>query len=288
MMDNHEELQWHTLTTQDAISVALENERRRLADRIDSGITGQINLILAQLNAYQQTAIGTEQMAFAVLATMLRDLLQQARDLEASLNPSVLMTLGLEPALESFVQQKQRTSGMAMTFTPAYLRERLPHHLELVLYRIVQEQVDDAIIRARASTMTIILEKDADGLTCTITHNGKRSDDQAQNRLMLSLKARLALFGGSVDHASGAYQGIQLVLTIPLQTPVELTDREMDVIRLLVDGQTTKEIALALDIRPRTVKFHLDNIYSKLGVNTRTEAAIYALRHGWVRMTDAP
>ena len=59
--------------------------------------------------------------------------------------------------------------------------------------------------------------------------------------------------------------------------------RQMDVIQLLGEGLTNKEMALTLDIRPRTVKFHLDNIYSKLGVNTRTEAAIYALRHGWTR-----
>jgi len=52
------------------------------------------------------------------------------------------------------------------------------------------------------------------------------------------------------------------------------------VIRLLSQGLTNKEIAYQLDIKPRTIKFHLDNIYSKLNVSTRTEAAIYALQHG--------
>ena len=41
--------------------------------------------------------------------------------------------------------------------------------------------------------------------------------------------------------------------------------------------------ARLLFISPRTVNFHLDNIYSKLGVSSRTEAAIYALRQGWTR-----
>ena len=63
----------------------------------------------------------------------------------------------------------------------------------------------------------------------------------------------------------------------------ELTSREMQVIQLLAEGLSNKEIAGLLSISPRTVNFHLDNIYSKLGVSSRTEAAIYALRHGWVR-----
>jgi DNA-binding NarL/FixJ family response regulator len=57
----------------------------------------------------------------------------------------------------------------------------------------------------------------------------------------------------------------------------------MDVIQLLAEGLSNKEIARLLFISPRTVNFHLDNIYSKLGVSSRTEAAIYALRHGWAR-----
>jgi DNA-binding NarL/FixJ family response regulator len=57
----------------------------------------------------------------------------------------------------------------------------------------------------------------------------------------------------------------------------------MEVIQLLAEGLSNKEIAGLLFISPRTVNFHLDNIYSKLGVSSRTEAVIYALRHGWVR-----
>ena len=65
------------------------------------------------------------------------------------------------------------------------------------------------------------------------------------------------------------------------QPPVQLTPREREVIRLLTEGLSNKEIARLLSVSPRTVNFHLDNIYAKLGVNSRTEAAIYALRQGW-------
>jgi two-component system, NarL family, response regulator LiaR len=58
-----------------------------------------------------------------------------------------------------------------------------------------------------------------------------------------------------------------------------LTDRERDVLALLVEGLTNPEIALRLAIKNSTVKFHLGNLFSKLGVTTRTEAVALALQH---------
>ncbi|MGB9593031.1 MAG: response regulator transcription factor, partial [Anaerolineae bacterium] len=63
--------------------------------------------------------------------------------------------------------------------------------------------------------------------------------------------------------------------------PEPLTDREMEVLRLVATGASNKEIARRLCISVRTVQVHLSNIYGKLGVRSRTEAALYAIRRGW-------
>lgn len=60
-----------------------------------------------------------------------------------------------------------------------------------------------------------------------------------------------------------------------------LTDREMQVLALLSAGLTNKAIAQRLFISVRTVEAHLRNIYNRLGVNTRTEAAIWGVEHGY-------
>ncbi|MBI3747304.1 MAG: response regulator transcription factor [Chloroflexi bacterium] len=58
----------------------------------------------------------------------------------------------------------------------------------------------------------------------------------------------------------------------------ELSERERDVVRLLVRGQTNKDMAQALFLSVRTVEAHLRSIYAKLGVRSRTEAVLWAVR----------
>ena len=61
-----------------------------------------------------------------------------------------------------------------------------------------------------------------------------------------------------------------------------LTERELEILRLVGKGLTNKRIGQLLYISDRTVQAHLSNIFSKLGVESRTEAAMYAVRRGWV------
>ncbi len=65
-------------------------------------------------------------------------------------------------------------------------------------------------------------------------------------------------------------------------SPEKLTERETDVLRLLALGKANKEIAAELFISETTVKTHVSNILMKLGVPSRTQAALYAVRIGLV------
>lgn len=68
------------------------------------------------------------------------------------------------------------------------------------------------------------------------------------------------------------------------QQRAELSQREMDVLALLIKGRSNKEISSALFVSEDTVKAHLKTLFVKLNVRDRTEAAISAIRHGIVHL----
>jgi DNA-binding NarL/FixJ family response regulator len=65
-----------------------------------------------------------------------------------------------------------------------------------------------------------------------------------------------------------------------------LSDREMEVLSCVVRGKSNKEIAISLGISHQTVKNHVTSILRKFGVEDRTQAVVYALKHGWVTLQD--
>lgn len=62
----------------------------------------------------------------------------------------------------------------------------------------------------------------------------------------------------------------------------ELTKREIEVLKLLAEGLFNKEIAYTLDISEKTVKNHVSNIFKKINVSDRTQAAVYAIKNSLV------
>lgn len=66
--------------------------------------------------------------------------------------------------------------------------------------------------------------------------------------------------------------------------PEHFSDREVEVLKLAAKGMSNKEIAAELSLSVRTVQSHLANIFDKLGVNSRTEAVLCALKEGWISL----
>jgi two-component system, NarL family, response regulator LiaR len=165
--------------------------------------------------------------------------------LARQLKPDVVLMDLLMPGMD----------GIAAT---AVLRRELPKTEVIALTSVLEDRlVVDAI---RAGAIGYLLK------------------DTNADELCQAIKAAAA---GQVQLSPQAAARLMREVRIP-DSPETLTGRETEVLRLVARGQSNKEIATTLSITEKTVKTHVSNILDKLDVNSRTQAALYAVRIGLV------
>lgn len=106
--------------------------------------------------------------------------------------------------------------------------------------------------------------------------------DAEADELRRVIKAAAA---GQVQLSPQAAERLMREIRAP-DSPEKLTEREAEVLRLLAMGKANKEIARALTISETTVKTHVSNILAKLGLSSRTQAALHAVRIGLVAQDE--
>jgi DNA-binding NarL/FixJ family response regulator len=151
-----------------------------------------------------------------------------------------------------------RMDGIAAT---AAIKARYPQIEVVVLTSFIEETRVQAALEAGA-TGYLLKDAEADEVAAAI-----RAAYRGEMRLAPAIATRLM-------HA----------LRAPKQADpfAELTEREREVLILVANGQANKEIALELGISERTASTHVSNILSKLGLASRTQAALFAVREGLV------
>ena len=88
------------------------------------------------------------------------------------------------------------------------------------------------------------------------------------------------LLGRLLTHVSNIQAS---VLSPRGMTLAGLSDREVEVLRLVAGGLSNRQIAATLVISPRTAEHHVQHVYTKIGVSTRAAAAMFAMQHGLLR-----
>lgn len=152
---------------------------------------------------------------------------------------------------------------------------QMPYHGLTVLSEIRRRSLPVRVLVLTAfsdgESIQSALELEADGLalkTEAPTQTVEAIRQVAHGRLVFPRAARRWL-AVHRDKAGVSHEG-----------STELTEREREVLAHLAQGRTNQEIADALTVSENTVRFHLKNIYEKLGVTNRTEAAAWYFQHG--------
>ena len=193
------------------------------------------------------------------------------------------MFLGLDPDLEIIGEAADGAEAvkMAHLLNPdVVLMDMLMPVMDgIEATRTIRQQLPDTEVIA----LTSVLEDAAVVGAIKAGAIGYLLKDTQSDELRRAIKA--AAEGQVQLSPQAAARLMREVRTPDVPAPQALTEREMDVLKLLARGKANKEIAMDLIIGEKTVKTHVSNILLKLGVQSRTQAALYAAQNGLAELS---
>jgi len=203
------------------IIAAEENERRRIAADLQDGVgqllsTTRMNLdtLLGRLmtNSPDNSDLATKTMA------MIDEGCKEVRAIAHQMMPGVLLKTGLVAALRDFVN-KLESPKLRITLETSGWDNRINNNIEIVLYRIIQETVNNVIKHAAASQLDIQLTIEDDEVSATIEDNGKgfnTANDKFDGIGLKNIITRVEYLKGTVDISSLPGKGTVVAILIPL------------------------------------------------------------------------
>jgi len=157
----------------------------------------------------------------------LTDLSAGLRDLSHSLHPPSLQYIGVGGALKSIAKAFQENYGIAIDVRVPRELPPLPADLELCVFRICQESLQNIAKHSGASKARIVLEHSNNQLCLTVSDSGKgfvRSEATLSGGVgMLSMQERAISIGGNVIVSTSPGEGTEVSLTVPLQEQLQET-----------------------------------------------------------------
>jgi DNA-binding NarL/FixJ family response regulator len=171
---------------------------------------------------------------------------------------AVQMARELKPDVVLMDIKMPKMDGIAATET---IRQELPDTEVIALTSVLEDASVVGAVRAGAIGY-LLKDTEADALC----------------------RAIVAAAAGQVQLSPQAAARLVREVRAP-ESPEPLSERETDVLKLLAKGHSNKEIAMSLTLSEKTVKTHVSNILGKLGVPSRTQAALFAVRTGLVGST---
>jgi two-component system sensor histidine kinase DegS len=201
-----------------------EEERSRLARELEEGV-GQLLANAVFELASCRYLLDTENPSVAdgltALQTELEQGLTDVRQLVADLDPpSILGNFGLVAGLRRYLERYEARTGIQLTIDVRAITERLPATVEVAIFRIIQEALENVRRHAQASRVEVGIYEEDECLVFSVTDDGVglrpgNVGSRGRSLGLVSMHDRAELLQGKLRLRSDAEQGTQLILSIP-------------------------------------------------------------------------
>lgn len=205
-----------------AIIEAEENERKRIAGDLHDGV-GQMmsaaKINLSSLSSEIQFADEQKKLRFENALKLVDDSCAEVRNVSHNIMPNSLLRNSLAAAVRDFIN-KIDNSVLKINLHAEGLNEKIDANVEIMLYRIVQECVNNVIKHSGADMLDITLVNEADEITATIEDNGKGFNTADKSKFdgmgLKNIRTRVDYLKGTVEWDSAPGRGTVVSIHIPL------------------------------------------------------------------------
>jgi two-component system NarL family sensor kinase len=207
-----------------AVMEAEENERQRIAKDLHDGVGQMMSAAKMNLSAIESELKfedDDQKRSFEKLIELVDDSCKEVRSVSHLMMPNALLKNNLAAAIEEFTGKLDKKALQVHLYTEG-LESRLESNIETVLYRIIQECVNNVIKHAEATTLDISIIRDKDGINATIEDNGKGFDTTDPGKFegmgLKNIITRVGYLKGSVDFDSAPGRGTVVALHVPVDS----------------------------------------------------------------------
>jgi signal transduction histidine kinase len=204
------------------IITAEENERKRIAADLHDGVGQMMSAAKMNLSAFENDIPlkdENQKQSLEKIISLVDESCREIRSVSHQMMPNALLKSGLASAVKEFID-KLDNRILKVTLHTEGLNERLDSNVETVLYRIVQECVNNVIKHSGANTLDISLIKDIDGIAATIEDNGKGFNTKDKENFegigLKNILSRVEFLKGTVDFDSSPGNGTLVAIHVPL------------------------------------------------------------------------
>jgi two-component system, NarL family, sensor kinase len=225
-LKQEKKLQLEVIKQQDlstkAVIAAEENERKRIAADLHDGVGQMMSAAKMNLSAFENDIPfkdETQKQSFEKIIGLVDESCKEIRSVSHQMMPNALLKSGLASAIKEFIDKIDNRVLKINLYTEG-LNERLDSNVETVLYRVIQECVNNVIKHSGANSLDISLIKDIDGIAATIEDNGKGFDSKDKQKFdgigLKNIMSRIGFLKGTVDFDSSPGNGTLVAIHVPL------------------------------------------------------------------------
>lgn len=205
---------------------AQEDERRKISRQIHDGPAQSLSNFILQTEIALRLFDSDSEKAREELSNLkaaAATTFSQIRDYIFDLRPMMLDDLGLVPTVRRYTEAFKDKTGLNLNLVVTGSERRLESHLEVLLFRAVQELLGNVREYAQATQVKVTLDLDDAQVRATVEDNGRGFDPaglqvkDGQGRGLLSLQGRVVQAGGSIEFDSSGGKGSRIIVIIPTE-----------------------------------------------------------------------